>query len=358
MTNTAKQTKSLDEKEVKNKASVISTAPVQGKENGKIVSRIVGSPCSMAGIAPDGSSQPIVVRKEGWTGTQGHNIKDADVLNIGEGEYAFTRYDAIGLRLKFGIAGLKFGADGHVETAGDPRIQEGFGARIREFLDLSKESPKFLNVSKEITLQIFSGDWGYRNTQNAKQRIITVQWKGADGKEQECCVTRDYARGGEPQQSIEGASIDDVAKELRDQLLGRSVSSFEVQMDIMFRIKGTNEVYPSQTTITRTRIYQRDPFDDKRVIINFRKIWNCLRRIDKAYDEYGTQYPISIEPLGGDKRSVRNFRSGRNSFYSLLWKLKSSDTVRALIDSDDGEYMIGMFIRGHVITVNKNRDKL
>ena len=311
------------------------------------------TPGAMLGISKDGKSLPLLVRSEGMGGTQGHNETGNNVKNVLSGEFCYTSSDAHGLRLQFLYHGLPIGADEHVETAGDPRLTVGFKAGIATFLKLAKTSRALKEVSRKIANNILAGKWGNRNEGTAAKKIITVSWDDKLGKTKTCVMTWSDAKTS----TFEGAGPEDVAAELVAQYTGESMSCFSVSMDIIFRRPAQYEIYPSQTMEDnrKGRFFQRDPFDDSKLIINSRKIWNQLRRIDTAYAEDGASYPISVEPLGGDKKANQNFRSGSNSFYSLLADLLDPNKIKALLDGDQGEYMVAMFIRGNVITVTKNK---
>lgn len=321
-------------------------------QNGSILKRFVMTPGAMLGLSKDGKSLPLFVRCEGMGGTQGHNETGNNTKNMTRGELCFTSPDAHGLRLQFQYHGLPIGADEHVETAGDPRLTVGFKAGIATFLKLAKTSHALKEVSRKIANNILAGKWGNRNSAMAAKKIITVSWNDKEGKVKSCVMTWSDANTS----TFDGAGPEDVAAELAAQYTGDSMSCFSVNMDIIFRRPGMYEVYPSQTMEDRKgRFFQRDPFDDSKLIINSRKIWNQLRRVDTAYTENGASYPISVEPLGGDKKANQNFRSGSNSFYSLLADLLDPNKIKTLLDGDQGEYMVAMFIRGNVITVTKNK---
>lgn len=331
----------------------------------------------------DGTEVPLPVLRHGLRGTQNVDMRgkvDKDGTTK-QGERAISQVqltdtakldpEGQALVVRFAVRFLDLHQSLHAVTAAktdkDPTVVARYRASAERFVKQAANSDGLREVSARLARNVANGRWLWRNRSLARAVQVTSTL-GTDGGQS---LTFDAL--GVPFRHFDGYSADEqtMAAHIAAGLSGEAKTTLIVEAEVDFGIPGAVEVFPSQSYLPdkprgfarplycighASRLASRRIGDVEGVsergqaALRDQKIGNALRTIDTWYPGYDsvTSLPIPIEPNGASLSEQAFFRAKEGSAFDLSRKLNVLDP-----DSSEGMYMLGMLIRGGVLSSAK-----
>jgi len=257
-----------------------------------------------------------------------------------------------------------------------------YRSKIESFIDkaFSKSNPNLVDVCRRYARNIMNGRWLWRNLILGETSIVV---KIGPQKLHSKVVGEfsSFDNYTEEEDALANALINGFFSE------GGSAAPISVTADVLFGVKGSTEVFPSQNMVTNKpkgfarSLYKinRPDLDTLRRImypsrggagafgfmadivdvgfaaLRDQKIGNAIRTIDTWYEGSNNATPIPLEPNGANIERNLILRSSSNDArtYFLPSRL---DTIDPTKDNDVVKFMIGVLIRGGVLSGKKDKD--
>lgn len=306
----------------------------------------------MFSAMPDGSLEPIIVKKSALLGTQSQfGVKEDKVShgNIQTVEVAFLNPASDRLVVKFGLKVFRDNQTANIEMCNLLDVR----SKLIEISNAYEACGGFKKLGKLYAERIAGGSFLWRNRYGFDRGVKVVIRKEGDAQ----IETINF--GMRPAEADIARLGDAIAIGLSGKLVDIQVEAFSV-------LGLGQEVYPSQEMARENKNISKVLFKDENdhAMMHDQKIGNAIRTIDiwhPSFDEVGA---IAVEPYGTNVRQQDAYRYEKASFYDHLdGVMKGKSPIAAISHETDPDsvpdlhYFMAVLVRGGVLGMKKGSDK-
>lgn len=309
------------------------------------------TPARMFSAMPDGSLEPIIVKKNALLGTQSQYGVDKEKVahgNIQSVEVAFLNPASDRLVVRFGLKVFRDKKTANIEMCNLPEVR----SKLIEISNAYEACGGFARLGALYAERIATGSFLWRNRYGFDRGVkVTILKEGTQ-------QTETISFGMRPDET-------DI-KRLGDAIaFGLAGNLVDIQVEAFSAIGLGQEVYPSQEMALNGQI-SKVLFKDENghAMMHDQKIGNAIRTIDiwhPSFDEVGA---IAVEPYGTNVRHQDAYRYKSASFYDHLeGVMKGNDPIGSISEDSDPDsipdlhYFMAVMVRGGVLGMSTKKSK-